>query len=83
VKARRRKKPSGSIGSATRRSIARNATSSTAAPAKRPTIVGLPQPSALPRTSASTSAKSPTEKVTRPPQSILVAFGSRDSRSFQ
>ena len=41
-----------------------------------------PQPSSLPRSSARTRQKSETEKVTSPPQSIRVAFGSRDSASF-
>jgi hypothetical protein len=43
---------------------------------------GLPQPSSLPRRSASTSINSPVLNVTSPSQSIRVAFGSRDSRSF-
>ena len=83
MKAPLRKRPRGSIGSATRRSIAMKAAISTAAPASSETISVLPQPSSLPRTSASTSISSAAEKVTTPPQSIRVASGSRDSRSFQ
>ena len=41
----------------------------------------LPQPSSLPRISASTSRNSELENVTRPAQSTRVAFGSRDSRT--
>ena len=82
MKAGRRNSPSGSIGSLTRRSIATNAASSRAAPAKRPTIRSLPQPSWLPRSSASTSRNSAELKVARPGQSIRVASGSRVSRSL-
>ena len=51
-------------------------------PASSETISVLPQPSSLPRSSASTSRNSEPLKVTRPAQSMRVAFGSRDSRSF-
>ena len=58
------------------------AASSTAAPASSATIRVLPQPSSLPRRSANTSRNSAALKLTSPAQSIRVAFGSRDSRSF-
>jgi hypothetical protein len=80
VNARRRNSSSGSIGSFTRCSIAANAASITAAPASRPRISVLPQPSSLPRRSASTSITSALLKVTSPSQSMRVALGSRDSR---
>ncbi len=83
MKAPRRKRPSGSIGSATRRSIVTKAAISTAATASSETISVLPQPLSLPRTRAKTSRNSAVEKVTTPPQSIRDAFGSLDSCSFQ
>ena len=83
VNARRRNSPSGSIGWATRRSIVTNAAISTAELARSETISALPQPSSLPRTSASTSRKRAVENVASPGQSTRVAFGSRDSLSFQ
>jgi hypothetical protein len=83
VKERRLNRPSGSIGSFTRRSIATNAASSRPAPANIDTISVLPQPSSLPRTSASTSRNSAPLKVATPAQSTRVAFGSRLSRSFR
>ena len=46
-------------------------------------INGLPQPSSLPRSSASTSITSALLKLTSPSQSMRVAFGSRDSRIFR
>src|SRR3954470_16087364 len=79
VKARVRKSPSGSIGSATRESTAMNATRKATAPASSATIAVLVQPSSLPRSSASTSRKSPAVRVTWPGRSILRAFGSFDS----
>jgi hypothetical protein len=62
--------------------MTRKAAISTAAPANRPRISSLPQPSWLPRSSASTNRNSEVLNVVSPAQSILVAFGSRDSRSF-
>ena len=82
MKAGRRKSASGSIGSATRRSTARKAASRSAAPANSDTIRVLPHPSALPRTSASTSASSAVLNVATPAQSMRVACGSRLSRSL-
>ena len=70
---------SGSIGSRTRLSITRNATSSTAAAPRPPTISGLPQPSSLPRSSASTSRKRPAPSVIWPGTSTRRAAGSLDS----
>src|SRR3954471_15045565 len=67
------------IGRAWRRSTTTNAHSSTTAPIRNDTISGLPQPSALPRTSAKTSRNRPSENVTRPAQSTPAASGSRDS----
>jgi hypothetical protein len=82
VNAGRLKSASGSIGSLTRLSIATKAAISTAEPANSEMISVLPQPSSLPRTSASTSMKSAVLKVATPGQSTLVAFGSRLSRSL-
>src|SRR3954447_10002804 len=67
------------IGRAWRRSTTTNAVSSTTAPTRNETISGLPQPSALPRTSAKISRNSPAENVTSPAQSTPAASGSRDS----
>jgi hypothetical protein len=60
-------------------SIATNAMSSAAAPANDATIVWLPQPTSLPRSSANTSRNSPPVKVTRPALSTRGACGSFDS----
>src|SRR4029450_8217253 len=78
-----RKRPSGSIGSFTRSSMPTNATSSTAAPASSATIAGLPQPSSLPRSSASTKRKRAPTNAVWPAQSIRRAFESRDSRTHR
>ena len=83
VNAGRLNRARGSIGSPTRRSIAMNATSSTAAAVNSDMISVLLQPSSLPRTSASTSTNSAALNVATPGQSTRVAFGSRDSRSFR
>jgi hypothetical protein len=83
VNERRLKRPSGSIGSLTRASIATNAASSAAAPTSRETISVLLQPSAFPRRSASTSRKRAPLNVATPAQSTRVASGSRLSRSFR
>jgi hypothetical protein len=82
VKDGRLNSPSGSIGSLTRRWMAMNATSRAAEPASGDTIRRLPQPSALPRTSASTSRNNAPLKVTTPAQSTPEALGSRLSASF-
>ena len=68
------------IGSSLRHSIATKATSSNPAPTRNDTISVLLQPSSLPRTSAKTSRKSATEKVTKPETSMRPLRGSRDSR---
>ena len=81
VKAPRRNRCSGSIGSGTRCSIAAKEASITPAPTSRPTISGLPQPLSLPRRRASTSIRSALLKLISPSQSTRVAFGSRDSRT--
>jgi hypothetical protein len=83
VNAGRLNSRSGSIGSATRRSTTRNATSKAADPANSATMGLLPQPSSLPRTSASTSRNSAPLNVATPAQSMRVAFGSRLSRTFR
>ena len=70
------------MGCSTRRSTTMKAAISTAAPTSRLTISVLPQPSSLPRSSASTSRNRELLNVTRPPQSIRSASGSRDSRSL-
>ena len=67
------------MGSAWRHSATRNTPSSTAAPISRPTIIVLPHPLALPRTSAKTSMKRAAENVTNPIQSIRRWLGSFDS----
>jgi hypothetical protein len=72
---------SGSIGSRTRCWITTKPRSRTAEPAKSVTISALPQPSSLPRKSASTSRKSAALKVATPGQSTWVASGSRLSPS--
>ena len=82
VKDGRLNSPSGSIGSRTRYWIAMNPMSRAAEPANSDTIRRLPQPSALPRTSASTSSNSAPLKVATPAQSTRVALGSRLSASF-
>ena len=64
-------------------SIATKAISRTTAPTSSATIWVEPQPLALPRTSAKTSANRPAEKVTRPAQSIGSGFGERDSRTIR
>jgi hypothetical protein len=74
--------PSGSIGSLARRWMATNATRRAAEPANSDTIRRLPQPSAFPRNSASTSSNSAPLKVAAPAQSTRLALGSRLSRSF-
>ena len=55
------------------------AISSAAAAASSTTIVVLPQPSSLPRSSASTSRNRPEASVAWPSQSTRGARGSRDS----
>jgi hypothetical protein len=77
------KSRSGSIGSLTRCSIAMNAPSSAADPANSETIMVLPHPSSLPRTSARTSRSNAALKEATPAQSTRVALGSRLSRSFR
>ena len=67
------------IGYLMRASTTTKATSRTTAPTRNDTISVLPQPSALPRTSAKMSRKSPPEKVTSPSQSFGPASGSLDS----
>ena len=74
MNAGRRNSASGSIGSRTRASMATNAARRTAAPANSDTISGLPQPSSLPRTSASTSRNSEPLNVATPAQSTRVAL---------
>ena len=49
---------------------------------RKETISVLPQPSALPRTSAKMSRKRPPEKVMSPSQSFGPAFGSLDSATL-
>ena len=70
------------IGYWMRASTTTKATSRTAAPMRKKTISVLPQPSALPRTSAKMSRKRPPEKVTRPSQSLGPASGSLDSATL-
>jgi hypothetical protein len=81
VKSLRRKSASGSIGDFERCWISTNATSAATAPASSPMISALPQPSSLPRSSASTSRNRPELSVIWPGQSSPRAFGSRDSRT--
>ena len=59
-----------SMGSLCRHSATTNTTSKTAEPINPPTIWTLPQPAALPRTSANTSKKSAVENDTNPIQSM-------------
>ena len=70
---------SGSIGCVERASMARKATSATAAPANSATICVLPQPTSLPRSSASTSRKRPAVSAIWPGTSTGGVAGSRDS----
>ena len=72
------KRPRSSIGSLVYRSLTKKATMSTAAPTSRPMVLSLPQPKSLPRTSANTSRKRLTEKVTKPTQSMLRSRRSSD-----
>ena len=81
MKAGLRNRCSGSIGSFTRVSIARNAIISTVALASSETIRVEPQPSSLPRRRPSTSRNRELENVTSPSQSMREAFGSRLSRT--
>ena len=74
-----RNRRSGSIGCATRASIATKAHSRTAAPPNEARIAGLAQPSSLPRSRPRTSRKSPPVSVTRPGRSTRGARGSSDS----
>ena len=82
MKARRRNRPSGSIGSGTLRSTPMNAARSAAAAPNSAMIWALPQPASLPRSNASTSRNRPPLSVPSPSQSIRPAFGLRDSRTF-
>ena len=70
------------IGYRMRASTATKAMSRTTAPMRNETIRVLPQPSALPRTSAKMSRKRPPEKVTSPSQSLGPALGSLDSATL-
>ena len=73
------KRPRSNMGSLLRASLTKKPTMSTAAPTRRPTIVALPQPRSLPRTSANTSANKLAENVTNPTQSTWRTRVSFDS----
>ena len=71
-----------SIGSAARSSTRTNAASATAPTATRPSTGALVHPSALPRSTAKTIRKSPSDSVATPGQSTGLGSGSCDSRSL-
>ena len=59
-----------------------NTTMRTADAPKSPTMVALPQPRSLPRTSANTRTNRLEENVTKPTQSMRRSLGSLDSAIF-
>ena len=75
-------RPRSSIGWAVSRSLTTKAAMSRAEPTNKATIVVLPQPRSLPRTSPKTSRNRLPENVTKPTQSMRRRRSSRDSATL-